>query len=155
MACAEEPATRFWGENEHAALFRKVFVYGFGAAALVSAGIGLGFQEDAISKENARRDFVRQHGNTLYLSAVPGGVQQVGPQCKGVDQCNQYKALKDGRDNSYNLMTGFYAAAAGSAFGATLMLVSTYFEGPWPAKMGTLAPTLVPGGGGMVMEGHF
>jgi hypothetical protein len=66
-ARAEEQATRFWGQNDNAVLFRKVFFYGFGAAALVTAGIGLGFQEDAISKENARRDFVRQHGNTLYF----------------------------------------------------------------------------------------
>jgi hypothetical protein len=152
----EAPATSFWGYNDSMALGRKVFVFGFGGGAVIAAAFGLGFNIDAISKENARRQFVQDHGNTLYLNSPSGGVSQVGPQCKGVDQCAQYKALKDGRDNSYNVAIGFYSGAAMAVVGAGAFLLSTYLEGPWPAtKHAMIAPTAVPGGGGMVVEGRF
>jgi hypothetical protein len=151
-ASAADPQGSVWG-HDGKETGRKVFVFGFLGAAVVAGGIGLGFHINAISKENARQDFIKQNGN---LDATPGqGVQEVGPQCKGPVQCAKYSDIKNARNDSYNVATGLYAGAATAAFGAALFYSFALSDHWYGTKLTGFAPVITPRTAGASWEMRF
>ena len=112
-----------------------------------------GFHVDAISKENQRQDFIKANGG---VDSRPGpGVAQVGPQCHGAAQCAQYLDIRNGRDNSYNLMTGFYAGSAALLFVSAVFYLQTRIDVSAESKTGSLVPMIGPQIAGASWEARF
>ncbi len=148
---AQTPGTSIWGHGGDATA-RKAFVFGFLGLGLVSGGVALGFHLDGIGKENARQDFIRNHGN-VDLNPGPG-VQQVGPQCKGPDQCATYAGIKKARDNDYNLAAGLYGGMGAAFLGAGAFFIQVMVDHSAESKQ-SFAPIVGPNMAGAAWEARF